>query len=206
MPATNSEEPVTVWIRQLQGGEADAVQPIWNYFCRRLTQLARVRLPEKIRRSYDEEDVAVSAFHSLYRAVQSNRIVRIDDRDNLWRVLVLIAERKMAHRLRDEHAAKRTVKRTVTDSFFGKPEDQDRDVRPAGIDALVSREPTPEFAVEVAETCEGLMESLQDDSLREIARLRLENYTSAEIAERLHCTRRTVDRKLLEIRKRWEGS
>lgn len=73
-----------------------------------------------------------------------------------------------------------------------------------GVDSIAGHEPTPEFAVEVAETCDALLASLPDDNSRKIALLKLENYTADEIAAKLGCTRRTVQRKLLVIRRTWQ--
>ena len=198
MSTVAPDEPVTLWMRQLQQGEAAAAGPLWDHFCRRLTQLARGKLPRGIRGVYDEDDVANSAFHSLFAAVQQQRAASLNDRDSLWRLLVVIAERKISNRLRDERAAKRDIQRTVASACFDGPDGEG-----AGLDMLASREPTPDFACEVAETCDGLMSQLGDDTLREIARLRLENFTPIEIASKLNVTRRTVHRKLLEIRKVW---
>ena len=42
----------------------------------------------------DEEDVALSAFDSFCRGAQRGRFPQLDDRDNLWRLLVVITSRK----------------------------------------------------------------------------------------------------------------
>jgi len=64
--------------------------------------------------------------------------------------------------------------------------------------------PTPEMGVLAAEECQRLLSLLPDDSLQEIALAKLEGYTNEEIAERLHCAPRTVERKLGKIREAWE--
>jgi DNA-directed RNA polymerase specialized sigma24 family protein len=48
-----------------------------------------------------------------------------------------------------------------------------------------------------------LLGLLDDDSLRQIARLKLEGYTNEEIAERLGIVERTVERRLNRIRRQW---
>jgi DNA-directed RNA polymerase specialized sigma24 family protein len=67
--------------------------------------------------------------------------------------------------------------------------------------ALVSREPTPEFAAEFADVCEMFMQSLGDPQLQLVATLRMEGYTDAEIGQRLGCSRSTVQRRLEIIRR-----
>ena len=74
-----------------------------------------------------------------------------------------------------------------------------------GIGQVLGREPTPEFAAQVAEQCEQLMELLDDPSLRVVALLKLESYTNEEIARSLDCALGTVGRKLARIRKHWES-
>jgi DNA-directed RNA polymerase specialized sigma24 family protein len=54
----------------------------------------------------------------------------------------------------------------------------------------------------VAENCIRLLDRL-DPALRQIAQLRLDGYTNIEIATRLGCALRTVERRLELIRRIW---
>jgi DNA-directed RNA polymerase specialized sigma24 family protein len=74
------------------------------------------------------------------------------------------------------------------------------------LDEVIGTEPTPDFAVLIAEQFDHLLRLLPDDELRLIARLRLEEHTNTEIAARLQCSERTVERKLALIRGFWEES
>ena len=74
------------------------------------------------------------------------------------------------------------------------------------IGEIVGREPTPEFAVEVADQCDRLVSKLADTLLREIAILKMEGYTVDEIAEKLGMSARSVARKLALARERLEES
>jgi hypothetical protein len=49
-----------------------------------------------------------------------------------------------------------------------------------------------------------LLQKLGDEGLRTVARLKQEGYTDAEVAGRLRCSLRTVERKLKLIRAIWE--
>jgi DNA-directed RNA polymerase specialized sigma24 family protein len=75
--------------------------------------------------------------------------------------------------------------------------------RAGGIEQVVGTEPTPEFAAQVAEQCERLLASLEDESLRAIARMKLEGFTNPEIAAKLGVVERTVERRLQRIRREW---
>jgi DNA-directed RNA polymerase specialized sigma24 family protein len=55
----------------------------------------------------------------------------------------------------------------------------------------------------VTDECRRLLEALGDETLRQIALLRMEGYNDSEIAARLGCGVRTVGRKLELIRKIW---
>jgi DNA-directed RNA polymerase specialized sigma24 family protein len=70
---------------------------------------------------------------------------------------------------------------------------------------VVGREPTPEFAAEVAEQCQRLLEALDDDTLRSVAVWKMEGSTNPEIAARLGCSLSSVERKLRLVRRIWQG-
>jgi hypothetical protein len=89
-----SEISITRCIEALKGGDHDAAQRIWEAYFHRLVGLARARLLDAPRRAADEEDVALSAFDSFCRGVDAGRFPRLDDRHDLWQVLVLITVRK----------------------------------------------------------------------------------------------------------------
>ena len=194
-----NDEPVSLWIRQLESGQSAAAQPLWEHFCQKLMHLAGQKLSSKLRRSYDEEDAALSAFHSLCRVISERRQSDLCDRDNLWRLLVTITERKVNTRLRHEIRDKRDIRRTVGESCFVSSGEKS-----GGMASLPDREPTPEFAAEFADLCGAMLDGLGDETLKQIAQLRLKNYDPDDIAKTLSLSRRTVERKLLIIRGRWE--
>src|SRR3954463_13568021 len=84
------EGSVTVWLGDLKAGGDEAVQPLWERYFERLVILARQRLRDAPRAVADEEDAALSAFDSFCRSVQGGRFPRLGDRDDLWRILVVI--------------------------------------------------------------------------------------------------------------------
>jgi DNA-directed RNA polymerase specialized sigma24 family protein len=62
---------VTRWLQQLQAGDPAAVQRLWERYYPRLVGLARKKLRDAPRRLADEEDVALSAFHSFCRSAKA---------------------------------------------------------------------------------------------------------------------------------------
>ncbi len=196
-----SDEPVTQWIRQLEQSDESAARELWNHFCSRLVDMARRKLHPDTRRVYDGEDAALSAFDSLCRRVADGEFPDLKDRKDLWRLLIVITSRKVGMRHRHDRRAKRDISRVRGDSVF-LDSSNDSQARPTN--ALVSREPTPEFSAEVAETCELLYRRLEDESLRNVASLKLYGYSTAQIAQQLNCSRRTAERKLERIRRAWQ--
>jgi DNA-directed RNA polymerase specialized sigma24 family protein len=69
---------------------------------------------------------------------------------------------------------------------------------------VAGREPTPEFAAEVAEEFERLLHRLGDAEPRSITLWKMEGKTNAEIAARLDSALATVERRLQVIRRLWE--
>ena len=103
----SSEGSVTRWITALKDGDEAAAQPLWERYYRRLVSLARQKLPNARRRQADEEDVVQSAFHSFFQGVARGRFPQLHDRDNLWRLLVVITARKALDQIAQEHSKRR---------------------------------------------------------------------------------------------------
>ena len=74
-----------------------------------------------------------------------------------------------------------------------------------GIHQIIGTEPTPEFSLEVAEQCELLINALPNDHVRDVAKAKLEGLTNDEIANRMNCGLRTIERRTALIRTVWEA-
>src|SRR5262245_49553934 len=104
MPLLDS---VSQWIVQLKEGDERAAQRLWQRYIGQLVRLARANLGRTPRRAADEEDLANSAFAGCFRGIKADRFPRMNDRDDLWQVLVVLTERKAIDFRRHEMAAKR---------------------------------------------------------------------------------------------------
>jgi DNA-directed RNA polymerase specialized sigma24 family protein len=193
---------MTRWIGELKAGDRAAAQPLWERYYARLVSLARARLRGTSRRGAeaDEEDAALSAFDSFCAGAERGRFPQLADRNDLWRLLVVITARKAGAQVQRRRRAKRGGDRVFAEADLDAAGST---VGLGGLDQLVGPEPTPEFAAMVAEEYRRLLETLGDDTLRQVALARLEGYSSDEIAGRLGCARRTVARRLDLIRKIW---
>src|SRR5262249_17720690 len=156
-------------------GEQAAAQPIWERYWARLVGLARRKLGEAPRRVADEEDVALSAFDSFCQGAQRGRFPQLDDRENLWQLLVVLTARKAARLRRDQGRLKRGGGRVSAEADLGAADEE------GALAEAIGPEPTPDFAAQVAEECQRLL-ALLDEELRSIALCKMEGYTTEEIA------------------------
>jgi len=88
---------ITEWIAGMKAGDLAAAQPLWERFFARMVILARGRLRTSGRRgrdaASDEEVAALSAFDSLCVGLVRGQFPQLTDRDDLWRLLVVITSR-----------------------------------------------------------------------------------------------------------------
>lgn len=193
-------DDITLWIGGLSQGDQRAAQALWQTYFDKLARVARQKLDPRAGRQADEEDAALSAMHSFCRGMRAGRYPQLAGRDELWRLLVTIVVRKVSKQRRGERRVKRGGGRTRGESAFLASGEADEF---RGIEQVLGSEPTAETAAMLTESCQQLLSSLPDDTLRQIANLKLEGYTNDEIAQQLDCTTRSVERKLNRIRTRW---
>jgi DNA-directed RNA polymerase specialized sigma24 family protein len=179
---------VTEWLGRLQAGDVAGAQRLWQRYFERLVGLAKKKLQGGKLRLGDEEDVALSAFHSFCRAAEAGRFPQLSDRKDLWQILIMLTARKAWALKKHEGRAKRGGGAAATT---------------ADVEAIVGPEPSPEFAAQMAEEFQILLDNLADVELRQVALWKLEGWTNEEIATKLDCVLRTVERKLSVIRQIW---
>jgi DNA-directed RNA polymerase specialized sigma24 family protein len=196
------EASVSGWLSQLQKGNVDRpVQELWERYFQRLMGLAKAKLGKLPKRVADEEDVALSAFDSFCQGVARGRFPQLNDRNDLWRVLVTITARKALNLNRRHGRQKRGGNATLDQAALAQIAD---DSQAMGLEQFLSREPTPEFVAQATEEYERLIAFLPDPDLRQIAQWKMEGFTNEEIAARLHCVSRSIERKLQIIRTMWD--
>jgi DNA-directed RNA polymerase specialized sigma24 family protein len=197
----DSHGSVSRWIDGARQGDDRAADRLWQRYFHQLVGLARAALKGAPRRAADEEDVALSAFDSFCRGAEAGRFPDLTDRDNLWRLLVVLTRRKAAHLKRDERRLKRGGGAVLDQAALARPAGAEEGQ--ADFDWAVGEEPTPAFAAQMAEECERLLLRLEDPALRALAVSKMEGYTNAEIAAQVGCCVSTVERRLQLIRRVW---
>jgi RNA polymerase sigma factor (sigma-70 family) len=185
MPSALTHASVTRLIRSLQNGRDSAAGHLFELYFERLVKLARKRLQSMPNLSAYDEDVALQSFHSLCRRIRhADRPLQLSDRDDLWRLLAM-----------------RTVSRAIDVIRHHKPGESPNEF---DVETLLAREPTAEEAAEMADECRRLLDLLQEPELRQVALWKVEGYTHEEIAAKLDCLPRTVERKVHRIRILWK--
>lgn len=196
MPSKGS---VSRWVEQVKEGDEEAAQKLWERYFEQLVGLARHQLRGLPKGMADEEDVVLKTFDSFYRGAQMGRYPDLADRNNLWRLLIAMTANKARDLARRERRQKRGGGKVLNEgAFTGKDES-----RPSPLLEVISRDPTPEFAAELAEDVERRLDALNDEGLRQIALWKMEGYRNEEIAKMIHRVPRTVERKLELIRRLW---
>jgi DNA-directed RNA polymerase specialized sigma24 family protein len=191
---------ISIWLEGVREGDAFAAQQIWNRYFEQLVRLARKRLPVSVKRAGDEEDVALSAFQSFFSGAAGGRFPQLDDRDDLWKVLVAITERKAWRHTRHERRQKRGGGFVLGEGCV--PQGGDGPV-PFRLDEQPAPEPTPELAAQMAEELDHLLALLDNATLRRVAVCKMQGYTVEEIGLMLGVSTRSVKRKLALIREVW---
>jgi len=188
----SSDGSVSRWLNRLLTGDRNAVQPLWELYFHRLVTMARQKLRDLPRTVADEEDVALSAFDSFCRRAEQGKFPRLDDRNDLWQVLLMITGRKACDLIEHERREKRDRRRaqSLDAADFREPP---------------SAEPDPAAAVEVAEETRRLLGLLKREQQRVIAVRKLEGYTNEETAAMVGCALSTVERELKLIRRYWKN-
>src|SRR3954453_13950943 len=107
---------VTRWLGGLKAGDPAAAQKLWERYFQSLVVLAQARLRAAQRGAEDEEDAALSAFDSFCASAAKGRFPQLDDRDDLWHLLVALPRRKAADQARRQQRQKRGGGRIASES------------------------------------------------------------------------------------------
>ena len=196
----SSLSSVRIWVSQLKVGDPQAARDLWDTYFLRMVQVARCKLHGASGRMADEEDVALSAFKSFCRGTQEGRYAEVLEREDPWPLLLALTTHKAIDLVRHERRVKRGGPGKAPGRGSAPGEAGDGELSPS---QLISKEPDPQAAFQVAEECQEILDRLSDTILRAIALWKMEGFTSEEIAAKLGCTTRTVERKLQLIRRFW---
>jgi hypothetical protein len=139
---------VTYWIDQLKADDRAASQPLWEDYFERLVLRTRQKLAGTPRRVANEEDVALGAFASFCRAAAQGRLPQLQDRDDLWQLLIVITDRKAGRLVQYERRQRRSGGQVLDEAAL-------RHGRPAAgsfpLAQIAGPEPSPALAAQVGD-------------------------------------------------------
>ena len=117
--------------------------------------------------SRDEEDIALSVLDTLVRGAANGKFPLLQNRSDLWCLLIALTRQKVVDLRRYETRQKRGHGRLTPVQSLGYNREYRR---PMTLDDLVGEAPTPEFVAILNEEYARAMTLLRDDKLIEIAR------------------------------------
>jgi hypothetical protein len=192
---------VTDWIGRLGDGNPTVAQPLWERYFHRMVDRARRQLAGTPRRRRRGGRGAERPQQLLPR----RRAASLPPAGRPRRPLAAAAggdrpqgqQPSQARYPPEARAARRECPErggvAPADAAGGSP-----------LARLPSREPTPEYAAQLADTWRLLFGLLRDPELETVALMKMQGYHLREIAARVGCVPRTVQRQLQLIRHIWE--
>lgn len=188
-----SEDSVSHWIAGAKTGDSDAAHQLWQHYYAKLVRAARTKLRNVHGGIADEEDIVVSVFESFYRAAEKGRFPDLNDRGDLWKLLLRMASRKIIDQKRRTGRQRRGGDQVILGLT---PQDSEQVIE------VIGNEPSPDMVAMMTESFEKLLHHLGDGSLREIAVGKMEGYSNSELAQLHDCSERTIERRLRLIREK----
>ncbi len=189
---------ITSWLNALRRGDSDAARKLWGHYFKQVLRLARRNLAGRNRATaVDEEDVAAGVLGGLLVKLREGGYRDLGSRNELWQLLVVFTIRQAALVARRENAQKRGRGRVTLES----------ELTASGrfrLDDLIGHDLSDTLPELMSERCRVLIDALQDPELEQIALWKPAGHTNDEIADKLDCTRATIQRKLRLIRKIWD--
>lgn len=175
-------------IERCRRGDEDAAREVFDAYVARLIPLARRRISQRLASRVDPEDIVQSVFRTFFARLKDDKF-EINDQDDLFRLLVRITVHKTLRQIAHHKAAKRDPNMEMPQS----------DSTNEQVLQLLSNEPTPEATVTFLDQLEHFLGQLQPQD-RQILELRMEGFSTEEIAKKLGSYDRKVRRVLERIR------
>jgi len=177
--------------------EEDAARLIWDRFFERLRNFADGKIYPRHRRLFDGEDIASSALITLMDGLRDKKFPALQNRGQLWQMLVIITTRKILNSAKFHDREKRGGGKVKGASAI------ERGAEIKMLNGLFAQNSDPAAFVEFELTCQELLNALPDEGYRRITLMRLEGFSNKEIALKIGCSSRTIDRKLDAVALVW---
>jgi len=170
-------------LRRLQYGNTEAATLLYFRYAEQIRSLAAARLGHDLGPRVDADDIVQSVFRTFFRRAALGQF-EVPDGEFLWGLILVIALNKIRSQAAYHRAAKRDVRRTPAMSAETEPDRRD-----------------PNALATLQMVLEDLMTELTPPQ-RSVIELRIEGHEVNEIASRVGCSRRSVERTLQKFRNR----
>ena len=194
---SRSNDTISFWVRELQTGNRAAASVLWERYKIPLTQFGRSLLDSRVRRTFDENDFASVSFHRFLQVLERGTTREIQSREQAWRLLSKIAKNLMLDEVDAQQAQKRGGGKIHGDSlFFSREWGQEEGLWGTAIEesCLIDTEEFHQF-----------LDGLGDATLKAIALALFQGVPKAVIASSSSVSVRTVERKLVLLKRLWDS-
>jgi RNA polymerase sigma factor (sigma-70 family) len=174
-------------IAEYKAGSESAARELFDKYCERLMRLAKKRIGQRMTSRVDPEDIIQSAFRTFFVRVRNEQF-SFHEEDDMFKLLVRLTVHKALRQIAHHRAAKRNPEQEV-----GQASDAQEMLQ-----QLCAEQPTPEVEVALIEEFEKFLGQLPQVD-REVLQLKLQGYTTVEIAEKIGSYDRKVRRVLERI-------
>jgi len=175
-------------VRRFQSGQNAAATELYVRYAERLAKLARSSMSPRLNSRFDPEDVVQSVFRTFFRRA-NEPFFQVPSGDQIWQLLLAIATNKVRKLGRHARQQKRDVGRTVTMDEAGT----------AGGASGVTGGAEHESLAILEMVLRDVLAELPDYQ-RTMIEMRIEGYTTEEIAAKTQRCTRTVERIVQRFR------
>ena len=176
-------------VNEFQDGSQSAAKELFDKHCERLLRLAKRRIGQRMSSRFDPEDVVQSAFRTFFTRVKNDEFA-FENEDDLFKLLVRLTVRKTLRRIQYHRADKRNPEVEAGNQSDGSEV----------FNRVASHEPAAELEVALLDEFEKFVGQLPVLD-RQVLELKVQGYSTVEIAEKLG----TYDRKVRRIIERLES-
>lgn len=185
MPDTSESK---VLVSRWRAGDQDAAKELFDRYASRLVALARRQISQRLVSRVDPEDVVQSVFRSFFGRVKAGKF-RIEDQDDLGKLLVRITVHKTLRKVEYHLAAKRDPRMEAVQGDFASDD----------LLQVLDRDPTPEAVVAFLDQLDHLLSQLRPEE-RQILEMRFQGYSNGEITKKLGIYDRKIRRLIERVR------
>lgn len=185
---------VSYWLKELKAGDSLAVEAIWHRYYQKVVELAIRKMKVNPDRAVDGEDIAQLAMHRFCKNATLGCYPNLDDREQLWDLLVVFTLNRIRKHLRACNRLKRSGQHSQVFEF-------------SQLEVLQDLQ-TPEAPTIMADMVDAWLNRLDQEDpsgqLKQIAIWSMDRISGSDIARILKKRKSFVLHQIRLIRLLWE--